>query len=135
MGEIKKNGAKSKEFGCYWKTFFMTALCYPDNIKKNSKEHTQKMNKFKRHFNNISYVLPCKYCAEFTRNVLMKKYPLDFSGRVKLMYGLYIWKDQVNKKLIAQGCTFTKKSPPFKEVLAKYESLRATCNKKVGKCV
>lgn len=131
----KRNGAKSKEFGCFWKAFFMSTLCYPDKINMNNKEHIKIMKKFKQHYNSISYILPCRFCAEFTRNVLMKKYPLDFTGRMKLMHGLYLWKDTVNNKLIAQGCTFTKKSPPFSQVVKKYEDLRATCNKKLGKCV
>jgi hypothetical protein len=131
----KLNGAKSAEFGCFWKSFFMTALCYPLKIDMENKAHLKKLRTFKIHFNNISYVLPCKFCSIFTREVLMKKFPLDFSGRVELMHSLYLWKDQVNKKLIKQGCTFTKPSPPFKTILKKYEALRAKCDRKVGKCV
>jgi hypothetical protein len=131
----KMQGVKSKEFGVYWKTFFMTAMCYPEHVDKTNPKHMLKMKRYKLHFNNISYSLPCKFCAQFTRNVLMKKYPLDFSGRVALLHSLYLWKDRVNKKLLKQGCTLTKPSPPFKKVLKYYEGLRAVCDKKAGKCV
>ena len=131
----KLQGAKSAEFGCFWRSFFMSALCFPKKINLSDKIHVKKLKAFKTHFNNISYVLPCKFCSEFTREVLMKKFPLKFSGRVELMYGLYLWKDQVNKKLINQGCKFTKPSPPFEVILRRYERLRAKCDKKIGKCV
>lgn len=131
----KLNGAKSAEFGCFWRSFFMSALCYPAKIDPKNPKHVKKMKYFKIHFNNISNVLPCKFCSLFTRTVLMKELPLNFSGRRELMYSLYLWKNRVNKKLIDQGCTFTKPSPPFKEILARYESLRAKCDKKLGKCV
>ena len=131
----KLQGAKSKEFGCYWKSFFMTALCYPEKIDPRNETHALKMKKFKNHFNNISYILPCKFCSEFTRDVLMKELPINYSGRIELMYSLYLWKDRVNKKLMDQGCTFTKPSPPFETVYKKYEKLRALCDKRVRICV
>lgn len=135
MKKEKLQGAKSKEFGCYWKSFFMSTLCYPMKINLKDPEHVIKMKKFKTHFNNISYLLPCKFCSNYTRDVLMKDLPLNFSGRIELMYSLYLWKDRINKKLLLQGCTFTKQSPPFSVIYKRYEKLRAVCDKKLGKCV
>ena len=65
---------------------------------------------------------------------MQKVIPLNYLGRVELMYSIYQWKDLVNQKLIMQG-NQCKSSPPFAQVLAKYDKLRATCNKKLGKCV
>lgn len=126
-------GVKSAEFGCIWKTMFISAMCYPSNIR--TKDDILKRRRYKTFYNSLKYVIPCKYCREYTRDVLEKKFPLDFRGRLSLMYSIYIWKDQINKKLINQGCKKTKISPPFKEVLNKYKQLSAKCDKKIGKCV
>lgn len=128
-------GIKSKFFGCYWQSMFITGMTLYEKFDKKNKEHVKKRRDFQRFYASFKNVISCKYCREYTKTVLEKKYPLDFSGRIALMKSLYIWKDQINKKLIAQGCDFTQPSPPFKEILAKYDLLRASCNKKVGKCI
>jgi hypothetical protein len=128
-------GIKSKTFGCIWKTMFISAMCYPDKIDLTNKEHVLKQKHYKTFYGSFKYTIPCKYCREYTATVLEKKFPLNFTGRVPLMHSLYIWKSEINQKLINQGCKKTKVSPPFKEILASYEKLRATCNKKIGKCV
>lgn len=128
-------GIKSKYFGCYWQSFFISAMVFPEKINLNNPEHVLKVKHYKQFYGSIKYIIACKYCREYTRDVLEKKFPLDFSGRIPLMKSLYIWKDAINNKLIAQGCDFTKPSPPFEVILARYEKLKARCNKKIGKCV
>ena len=128
-------GIKSKYFHCYWDSMFISAMSYPEKINKNSKEDLLKQKHFKIYFNSFKYVVSCKFCRDYIKTVLEKEFPLDFSGRVQLMHSIYLWKDSVNKKLIKQKCDFTKKSPPFEKILKKYEKLRATCDKKIGKCV
>lgn len=128
-------GVKSKTFGPIWTSMFLTAMCYPEKITPECKDHIAKMKHYKSYYNSFQYIVPCKFCREFTKDVLMKDYPLDFSGRIPLMKSLYIWKDRVNRKLLDKKCPFTSPSPPFEIILKRYEKLRAKCDKKVGKCV
>jgi hypothetical protein len=128
-------GVKSSHYGSFWKSMFMTAMCMPDKIDPNNLEHIDKVKHYKTYYNSFQYIIPCKFCREFIKEELMKKYPLNYHGRIELIYSIYLWKDAVNKKLIKQGCLNTKKSPPFKTILAKIEKLRAKCDSKVGKCI
>lgn len=121
-------GVKSKLFASYWKTFFYTAMCYPDKITT-SVADSQKVKHYKAYYDSIQYILPCVFCRDFTRDVLMKEFPLDFSGRIPLMKSIWVWKDRVNKKL------GSRKSPKFETILKRYDSCRATCDKSVGKCI
>jgi hypothetical protein len=128
------NGVKSKEFGCFWKSMFLVSLCFPRVIDKNNPEHLQKIKHFKMYYNSFQYVLPCKFCKIFTQEVLMKKYPLNYSGRIELMKSLYVWKNIVSDKLRNQGNPI-KKNPDFEVIRKKYEKLYAVCDSKLGKCV
>jgi hypothetical protein len=128
-------GVKSKYFGCYWQTMFLSAMVYPDKINGKNPLHIKKRKEFKRFYNSFKYVLGCKFCREFIKNVLEKEIPLDFSGRLGLMRSIFQWKNRVNIKLINSGCKVTKPSPKFSEVLNKYESMRAKCDKSIGKCI
>jgi hypothetical protein len=127
-------GIKSKEFGCIWKTMFIIAMCFPDKYIPKNKNHSQKLKHFKCFYNSLQFVIPCVFCRNFIKDLLAKRLPLDFSGRVNLMYSIYLWRDTVNRKLKLQG-NMCNSSPPFEEVLAYYESLSATCDKKKGLCV
>jgi hypothetical protein len=127
------NGVKSRYFGCYWQSMFLSAIVYPENVDPVRDKET--IRHYKNYYSSFKYILPCKFCREFIQDTLEKKYPLDFSGKINLMHSLYIWKDAVNNKLISQGCTRTKKSPPFDKILKKFEKLHARCNPKIGKCV
>ena len=125
-------GIKSKHFGCYWKTMFLTAMCYPKELQ-DCEEHRKVKRRYKAYYNSFQYILPCRFCREFIQEVLNKTIPLDFSGRKELMKSIYLWKDAVNKKLIKQGYS-VKPSPSFVSILRKYESYGATCNKSLGVC-
>lgn len=129
-------GVKSKHFGCFWKSMFLVALGYPEAPSKRKIEH------MKRFYDSLGFVIPCKFCRDFIRGVLMKKYPLNYSSRRALMKSIYIWKDQVNKKLAKQELSLdpskriTKPSPSFDKIEKKYLRLQATsCSKSVGKCL
>jgi len=113
----------------------LTAMIYPDKINEKDASHMKKRKEFKRYYDSFKYIIPCKFCREFIKSTLEKKHPLNFSGRIPLMKSIYDWKNLVSIKLISQGCEVTKPSPPFKEILQKYESMRAICDKKIGKCV
>jgi len=129
------NGIKSKEFGCFWRSMFLVAMCYPEKIDTYNSEHVKKMKHYKNYYRSFEYVIPCKFCRDFIRTDLKRKHPLDFSGRVKLMKSIYIWKDTVNKKLINQNCPRTRPSPAFSKVLKRYERYRAKCITNKGKCI
>lgn len=129
------NGIKSKYFGCYWSSMFMTAMCMPEKIDNSNPDHLKKVKNYKRYYDSFQYIIPCKYCRDFTRDILMKEYPLEITGRIPLMKSIYIWKKVISEKLISQGCKTTKPSPPFETVLAKYDKMTARCSKKLGKCV
>jgi hypothetical protein len=125
---------------------------------------------FNQLFNNLGYIMPCVFCRESYKQ-FYKELPIDdfLSGRVELMYWLYLMKDKVNNKLIAQEkkcyndekkklkCKYkehkiskdeyyslvkkfkkntfkTIPTPPFKDVLDKYEKLRAICHAKTKSC-
>ncbi len=128
-------GVKSKKFGAYWSSMMMTAMCLPEKIDTKNPEHIEKVKQYKIYYNSFQHILPCKFCKDFTKDVLMKQYPLDFSGRIPLMYSIFLWKKRVSEKLIKSGCDKTKPSPQFEVILKKYEKLRAKCDKSVGKCV
>jgi hypothetical protein len=128
------SGVKSKKFGCYWKSMFLTAMCYPMKLS-DSKEDQLTKKRYKAWYDSFEFILPCKFCREFIRDHLSKKHPLQFTGRIELMQSIYTWKDQVNKKLIAQGHKISP-SPSFECIYNKYERIyRAnSCVKKMGIC-
>ena len=128
-------GVKSKEFGCFWKSMFMVALCYPDSFDPKNTLHVTKRKNFKIYYKSLGKVIPCKFCREFITGTLEKRYPLDFSGRYQLFRSLYLWKDAVNKKLIRQGNRSVKASPPLNTVITRYSKYLAHCDPIRGSCV
>jgi hypothetical protein len=127
-------GVKSKEFGSFWACMMMVSLCFPDRIDLNNKEHLDKIRHFKMYYNSLQYVIPCYFCRCYIKEVLMKRYPLQYTSRVALMKSIYIWKKNVSIKLEKQG-NFVKPSPPFQVIRKRYEKLYANCDVSVGKCV
>lgn len=130
----KTTGVKSKEFGAFWKTMFMVALCFPDKADANNKFHIEKIKNYKIYYGILKDVLPCKFCRNYIRDVLEIKYPLKYTGRVALLKSIYIWKKQVSLKLKRQG-NRVGPTPPFTEIRKRYEKLYATCDSKMGRCV
>jgi hypothetical protein len=128
-------GVKSKNFGCFWTSMFLSAMCYPEKINLKNTKDKLKMNRYKRYYYSHRFIIPCKFCREFIEKKLIPDLPLDFSGRIPLMYSIYLWKDAVNNKLINQGDKKTKKSPPFQEIYNKYNCLSAKCDPVKQQCV
>lgn len=122
-------GVKSKYFGAYWQSMFMSALAFPEKAPSKAT-----VKKFKQFYDSFKYVIPCCFCRDFIRDTLEKDFPLDFSGKIPLIRSIYLWKDAVNNKLINQGCVETKPSPPFETILKRLERKYAKCNKSKGKC-
>lgn len=140
---------KTKDFGpCYWYVLFTMILgAYPNKIDTQNKEHKKIQKYFKHTFYGLRYTLPCSIC----RNSYYKFYKENdisnyMSSKLKLCYWLYLLKDKVNKKLLAQekeieknGAKLpfkTKESPSFEEVIKCYYLKRAnSCNNEIKKCI
>lgn len=147
-----------------WDSLFSMIIGgYPVKIIPNNKEHAKIKRAYVSTMCNLQYTLPCSFCRasfkEYYNQVPINKYT---GTRIEMMYWLYLIKDLVNKKLIHQEreylrkqkddyeskkiskkiytsnkkmCFKTKPSPEFVEVLDKYEALRASCHKKLKRCV
>lgn len=87
-----------------WKFLFTSILgSYPIKIDKSNIKHIDIKNGFRSMFFNLKYILPCVYCRE-SYDIFYKKIDIEefLSGRIELMYWLYLIKDQINRKLIKQ---------------------------------
>jgi hypothetical protein len=170
-----KSGLSTKMWGPNGWYFLFSCIMggYPVKLDNKNKDHKN----IKRHFKNmilsLGYTMPCIFCRDSFRD-FCKELPIDkhMNGRIELMHWLYLIRNKVNRKLIAQEkkCyndekkrlkkiyyngnktedeknnyyksldefrkkTFiTESSPPFKEVLDKYESIRAVCSTKAKTC-
>ena len=142
-----------------WDFAFIMCRNYPETINPKNNTHIGLKKHYKEYFVNLKYLLPCKYCRKsYTK--FLKELPLNekyLNSRADITYWLYLIKDKVNKKLIKQERTllrkeikklvkpskaainkleckilYTKPSPPFQEVCAKYECHRAKCGKVKG---
>lgn len=166
------SGMSTKHWGPAAWNFLFTSIMgrYPTTIDINNSEHIIIKNAFKNMLINLQIVMPCVFCRNSFK-IFLLELPIEpyLTGRIELMYWLYLMKDKVNKKLIQQEnkCyndekinlkkmfydgiiteneyyekvsafkeeTFnTIPSPPFKEILDKYESLRAICSDKAKTC-
>ena len=159
------SGMATKQWGPkLWDSLFIMILgTYPPKIIFKNKKHLKIKNTFKYTLLGLKYTLPCAFCRESFKKFI-KQIPIQnyLDSRINLMYWLYQIKDLVNKKLIKQEkeyiikinndmksgkiskseydiskkkCFKTIPSPPFIEVLQKYENYRAQCNKILKKCV
>ena len=134
-------GVKSKTFACLWRSMFIIALGYPVKTLP-KKEQVQKIRHLKEFYASLIKVLPCKFCRDFCRE-LQRDLPLQYTSRKALMFSIYRWKHEVNKKLIRQeragpnmGWGKTKPSPPFCQIEKRYLRMVAKgCSKTVGRCV
>ena len=99
------NGMSTKFFGpAAWDFLFVSIIGrYPVKINKKDPEHLLIRKSFKHLMQSLSIVLPCIFCRQSFAGFL-KELPLKpfLSGRIELMYWLYLMKDRVNKKLLKQ---------------------------------
>ena len=79
--------------------------------------------RYVRLFNVVAESLPCGACRK-SFAVFQQELPLEdyYDTRDGLLYFLYLLHDKVNRKL-------GKQSPPFEEMLARIEGMRAKCGK------
>jgi hypothetical protein len=163
--------ATSKWGGAGWYFLFSCVMGgYPSQINANDKNHQQIKNHFKQMMRGLGYVMPCVFCRDSFKQ-FYNELPIEpyLTGRIELMYWLYLIRDKVNNKLINQEkqCYNTEKkrlkmlynkrkiseaqyyqlldkaktdtlitqpSPPFIDVLHKYEKIRAVCSPKAKTC-
>lgn len=115
-----KSGMNTKVFGPrLWDFLFISILGhYPVDIDPSNPEHLQIKRAYRQMIQNLRFVLPCIFCRESFKGFL-KVLPLKdyLIGRIELFYWLYLAKDLVNKKLIAQeeSCFVTGKKRLKKE--------------------
>ncbi len=130
------SGMSTRDWGPACWDFLFTSILgqFPVNVISHRDKKIQ--NEFRKMLNSLQFILPCTFCRKSFRK-FMKELPVEeyLSGRLKLMYWLYLMKDKVNKKLLDQEKNGTIKTnfktvntPSFKQVLDKYEKFRAKCS-------
>jgi hypothetical protein len=99
------SGASVRKFGpAGWDFLFISILGgYPFKIDPSNTEHLETKKYFRQLFESLGYTLACIFCRN-SYKIFFKEINIDnyLSGRIELMYWLYLIKDQVNKKLIKQ---------------------------------
>jgi hypothetical protein len=96
------SGMSTKHWGpAAWKFLFTSIMGrYPFKIEMDNTEHILIKNAFKNMLTTLQIVMPCIYCRESFKKFLLEL-PIEpfLSGRIELMYWLYLMKDKVNNKL------------------------------------
>lgn len=127
----KDNGLMTKVWGPPgWLFFHCIAFGYPYKIDDSNYEHFEKKNYYKKFYDNIGKILPCKYCRE-SYDKFIKEIPIDdyLSNRKDLCYWTYLIHNKVNKKLGVPNCEI----PNFNDFINTYEQYRAKCKKTTDK--
>lgn len=100
-----------------WKLLHLIAYSYPDEPSIIDKQ------KFGMFYNNLKYVLPCKYCrislTGFMEELELEKY---MDSKRKLTKWIYLIHNKVNDKLIKQGL-LNETNPSLASVDKKYEEM------------
>lgn len=99
--------------------------------KLNSKE--QKL--VKSFYENVSKILPCKYCRNSNQKY-MKSLPIQkySSTRANMNLWIYLLHNKVNNKLRRQGyCIYD--NPKFEEIDSKYQNMRLQIVNERAKCI
>lgn len=99
------SGMNTKFWGpAGWRFLFTSILGgYPVKIDRKNPEHLKTRSYYKKMLTSLGYTMPCIFCRESFKKFILDINIDDFlSGRIELMYWLYIIKDMVNKKLIKQ---------------------------------
>jgi len=98
------NGLSTKHWGkAGWYFLFSCVAGYPVKIDNTNTEHIKIKREYEKMFSSLAFTMPCIFCRnsfkQFLELVPIKRY---LSGRIHLMYWLYLVRDLVNKKLIKQ---------------------------------
>ena len=167
------SGLATSKWGPHAWFFLFSSIhgAYPVKLDLSNKEHVLIKKHFKQLFQNLQYVMPCIFCRNSFK-IFLKELPIDpfMSGRIQMMYWLYLIRDKVNQKLIRQekicynnekkilknkcynnemskeeyynmvsdfkNKTFlTQPSPPFIDILERFEKTRGVCSKKAKTCL
>lgn len=121
------NGMMTKVWGpAGWLFLHCVSFGYPHTIDINNREDRLKAENYKKFFNLIGEVLPCRYCRESYLE-FVKENPIDphLISREKLTKWFYDIHNKVNTKLGVPKCDI----PSFQEVTTEYEQYRAKCKK------
>jgi len=98
------SGLSTKHWGPSGWNFLFSCIMgtYPITVT-NSKQDLLIKKHFKQLFENMGYIMPCIFCRE-SYKLFYKELPIEpfLSGRIELMFWLYLLRDKVNKKLIKQ---------------------------------
>lgn len=99
------SGLATSKWGPHAWIFLFSCIhgAYPVNLNNKNKEHQEIKKHFKQLFTTLQYTMPCIFCRN-SYKIFFKELPIDkfLTGRIELMYWLYLVKDKVNKKLINQ---------------------------------
>lgn len=100
-----------------WEYLHTVTFAYPENPSPVDKQNYYDL------FSNLRKTLPCKYCRD-SYSIFFKHIKIDeyLDSRYGLVFWLYVIHNMVNLKL-------GKETASFKEVIMKYENLRARCGK------
>lgn len=100
-----------------WNYLHTVTFAYPENPSPSDKQDYYDL------FKNLKYTLPCKFCRE-SYSIFFKHLKIDsyLDSRYGVVFWLYVVHNLVNLKL-------GKETASFKEVVQKYEDLRARCGK------
>ena len=86
-----------------WIALFTILYNYPKQCDPKNKEHIRWTKDIIKFLEQTAKVLPCKYCRasfkEFMKMIPISEYT---QSRRRMVYWLYLIRDQVNKKLICQ---------------------------------
>lgn len=121
------NGMMTKVWGPPgWLFLHCITFGYPNTIDEFNNEHFQKRTEYKKFFEYLGKVLPCKYCRE-SYDKYFKELPIDnfLNNRRDLIMWLYMIHNKVNNKLGVPPCEI----PKFEDFYKKYEAFRAKCKK------
>lgn len=102
-----------------WKLMHLVAYNYPDKPSK------EEINNYGMFYNNLKYILPCKYCR-ISLDKFMSEIPLEkyIGSRKKLTEWVYLIHNKVSDKLRKEGLT-DKPNPTLKFVNEMYESMKS----------
>lgn len=100
-----------------WKLLHTVAYNYPQTPNTKDKQN------YGMFYNNLKYVLPCKYCR-ISLTQYMEELPIEnyVDSRSKLTKWVYLIHNKVNDKLRKQKLLH-EPDPPMKEVDLKYEKM------------
>jgi hypothetical protein len=106
-----------------WEYLHTVTFAYPEEPSAIDKQDYYDL------FSNLRTTLPCKHCRD-SYSIFFKHIPIDnyLDSRYGLVFWLYVIHNMVNLKL-------NKDTVSFKDVIIKYENLRARCGKVNDKAV